>query len=281
MTEPVSLEMVPLRTRPGHFTAVLPCGRVLVRSSRQPLFDGARALTAEGVATETVITTRHRGSTIVAMRSSVGEAAKWTIEGSIAADCGSGSGRRFIRVVLPGDGVPETHGRLLAWRNGPPALRSALLRLLPPNSPWKSPDGEKGSHRAASKTAQVPAASANALTIRMLMPVPRSDATGHNRITLTTDHQKPATSPTGEEDALKPSRRRNPEFAGVQATARWRERRRQGSLVVPVELFEHEVAVLVQVGLLPRAQAHDRGSIGRVIEGMIDRFVTRRKGNSR
>ena len=46
--------------------------------------------------------------------------------------------------------------------------------------------------------------------------------------------------------------------SGAQATARWRERRRQGSMVVPVELYEREMEVLVQVGLLPREQSHDR-----------------------
>jgi hypothetical protein len=67
--------------RPGRYAAVLPDGRVLVQS-RQPLLDGARKLLAEGVPPETVLETRHKGSTIVAQRSTVGEAAKWTVHES-------------------------------------------------------------------------------------------------------------------------------------------------------------------------------------------------------
>ena len=48
-------------------------------TSRQPFFDGARVLLAEGVEPATVYEARHQGSTRVAMRSTVGEAAKWTV----------------------------------------------------------------------------------------------------------------------------------------------------------------------------------------------------------
>lgn len=79
----IDLELAPvpgLRGRLNVFSATLPGGRVLVRASRQPLFDGARALLAEGVAPATVISVRHRGSRIIAMQSTTGEAAKWTVE---------------------------------------------------------------------------------------------------------------------------------------------------------------------------------------------------------
>ena len=71
-----------VRSCPGCFAAVLADGRVLVRAIRQPLFDGARALAAEGVRAETVITARHCGSAIIAMRPTVGEASRWTVEES-------------------------------------------------------------------------------------------------------------------------------------------------------------------------------------------------------
>jgi hypothetical protein len=74
-----SLELWPMPERPGRYAAVLPDGRVLVQS-RQPLLDGARKLLAEGVPPDTVIETRHEGSTIVAQRTTVGEAAKWTVK---------------------------------------------------------------------------------------------------------------------------------------------------------------------------------------------------------
>ena len=83
----VELELVPVCEKSangaklGRYDAVLPDGRVLVRS-RQPLFDGARKLLAEGVAPDTALTTRHQGSAIIAMHSTVGEAAKWTIQES-------------------------------------------------------------------------------------------------------------------------------------------------------------------------------------------------------
>lgn len=53
-------------------------GRV-VATSRQPFYDAARALQREGHCADTPLTARHRGSGIVAMRSTVGEAAKWSV----------------------------------------------------------------------------------------------------------------------------------------------------------------------------------------------------------
>jgi hypothetical protein len=103
----VEFELVPIRGRPGCFAAVLPDGRVLIRASRQPLLDGARALAAEGGSREAVITARHRGSTIVAMHSTVGEAGKWRIEES---DRGGLKKRRwspFESARISAHGVPE------------------------------------------------------------------------------------------------------------------------------------------------------------------------------
>ena len=48
--------------------------------TRQPLFDSTRLLLQRGIPAETELTTSHIGSSTIAMRSTVGEAAKWTIE---------------------------------------------------------------------------------------------------------------------------------------------------------------------------------------------------------
>jgi hypothetical protein len=73
-----NLELWPMPEKPGRYAAVLPDGRVLVQS-RQPFYDGARKLLAEGVPPDTVLEARHKGSSVVALRSTVGEAAKWTV----------------------------------------------------------------------------------------------------------------------------------------------------------------------------------------------------------
>lgn len=54
-------------------------GARLVCKSDQPLFDGARALVAEGYPPDMPITTRWAGSPHIAMRSTIGEAAKLTV----------------------------------------------------------------------------------------------------------------------------------------------------------------------------------------------------------
>lgn len=76
----LELVLTPIKTRPGHYAISLD-GRCLVRS-REPFFSAARVLEAEGVPPDTILTTRHAGSTVTATRSTVGEAAKWTIEES-------------------------------------------------------------------------------------------------------------------------------------------------------------------------------------------------------
>jgi hypothetical protein len=76
----IALELVPIPATPGRYQAML--GAVEVCRSRQPLLDAARVLLAEGWPHETVLTTRHQGSDIVAQRSTVGEAAKWTVHES-------------------------------------------------------------------------------------------------------------------------------------------------------------------------------------------------------
>lgn len=74
----IQLELVPVPLT-DRFDAIMPDGRILVRS-RQPLFDGARKLAALGYDPDILIEARYRHSPIVAMRSTIGEAAKWTIK---------------------------------------------------------------------------------------------------------------------------------------------------------------------------------------------------------
>jgi hypothetical protein len=64
---------------PGKFRPLMD-GVAISRPTRQPLLDGARALLAQGYPAETIVTTRHAGSATIAMRSTVGEAARWTIK---------------------------------------------------------------------------------------------------------------------------------------------------------------------------------------------------------
>ena len=82
MTAParVDLELVPVRGRPGYFAAILPDGRAMVRASRQPLLDAARALAAKGHSPETLLAARHHRGPIVAMRSTIVAAVRWTIK---------------------------------------------------------------------------------------------------------------------------------------------------------------------------------------------------------
>lgn len=63
---------------PSLFSATLD-GDELCRS-RQPLFATARVLSGRGVPPETELTMTHAGSTIVAMRATVGAAAKLRVE---------------------------------------------------------------------------------------------------------------------------------------------------------------------------------------------------------
>lgn len=72
------LDLVPVNlTGKGQRYAAVLDGRELVRS-RQPFFDAARVLLGEGVPPETQLKARF-GSGAVSMRSTVGEAAKWTV----------------------------------------------------------------------------------------------------------------------------------------------------------------------------------------------------------
>ena len=73
------IEIVMASGGPGKFKAMLG-SMAITKPTRQPLLDAARALAALGYSAETTIIARHAGSDTVAMRSTVGESARWTIE---------------------------------------------------------------------------------------------------------------------------------------------------------------------------------------------------------
>ena len=83
-------------------------------------------LELEGALRETVITARHRGSTIVAMRSTLAEAAKWTIEESDRGGLRKRLWRPFGMAGSSRDGVPE-NARGHVDVEDRPAAAAALL----------------------------------------------------------------------------------------------------------------------------------------------------------
>jgi hypothetical protein len=65
--------------RHGRISSRLLDGTVVVASSRRPFLDGARVLLQQGHHPDQRLVMRHRGSSIDAMRGTIGEAAKWTV----------------------------------------------------------------------------------------------------------------------------------------------------------------------------------------------------------
>jgi hypothetical protein len=80
MTHPLLIVIEETSQRRGKFSAHLLDGRKLLSSSRQPLLDAARVLPAQGIPPETPLAMQHKGSATIAMTSTVGEAAKLTVE---------------------------------------------------------------------------------------------------------------------------------------------------------------------------------------------------------
>jgi hypothetical protein len=99
--------------RRGKFAARLD-GRLLVRSSRTPFCDAARALLAEGVDSSTILVMRHAGSEVDALRARLGVAARLTVREDRGAP-------EFVRYrafalddVRPGTAVNGSAGTLPA-----------------------------------------------------------------------------------------------------------------------------------------------------------------------
>jgi hypothetical protein len=98
----IDLVLVPV-DKLGRFKAEAH-GGILTKATRQPFFEAARELRAAGVSPETELTASHAGSKIVAMRSTVGAAAKWTIE-----ERDRGGLRKRLWRPFPGTrGAPKT-----------------------------------------------------------------------------------------------------------------------------------------------------------------------------
>jgi hypothetical protein len=66
--------------KPGRFRACLEQDRALLCVSRQPFLDSARKLLARGHSPQTILVMRHAGSDDVALRGSIGSAAKLTVD---------------------------------------------------------------------------------------------------------------------------------------------------------------------------------------------------------
>lgn len=73
----IEIEFQPATT-PGTYWPIFN-GEKLTQGTRQPFFDGARSLLKLGVDPEAVLVASHVGSKIEAMRSTVGEAARWSV----------------------------------------------------------------------------------------------------------------------------------------------------------------------------------------------------------
>jgi hypothetical protein len=78
---PVGIIVAPV-IHQGRFTASLTDGSLLIASSRQPFFDGARQLIKLGYDPATVLVMRSVGSDIDCLTATVGAAAKLTVEES-------------------------------------------------------------------------------------------------------------------------------------------------------------------------------------------------------
>jgi hypothetical protein len=110
------IEIIMTPAGPGKYR-VMVGSMTITRPTRQPLFDGARALLALGYDPAGAVTARHAGSDTIAMRSTIGEAAHWTIE---EADRGGLRKRLWIPRSSWG-GSPEMADDTAAGRPAPVA----------------------------------------------------------------------------------------------------------------------------------------------------------------
>lgn len=102
----LELELRPVPGKPGRYMAML--GEVELCRSTQPFLTAARALLAEGYASDLVLEARHAGSPIVALRSTIGEAARWMIEETDRGGLRKRRWRPFRVALSPGAVAPRS-----------------------------------------------------------------------------------------------------------------------------------------------------------------------------
>lgn len=110
----LTLRKAKLANAGQRFHAVTDDGEV-VATSRQPFYAAARALQAQGYDDEIVLTASHEGSPVLAMRSTIGVAAGWSVI--------EGERTGLSRVVF--------QDRPPALRAAPPAHDSTPVPVLP------------------------------------------------------------------------------------------------------------------------------------------------------
>jgi hypothetical protein len=80
LTNVVMITVTPTARRPGHYDARLEDGCVIVKASRQPFLDAARALINRGADPSTILEMWHDGAAHHALRAQLGHAAKLAVE---------------------------------------------------------------------------------------------------------------------------------------------------------------------------------------------------------
>lgn len=68
---------------------------------------------------------------------------------------------------------------------------------------------------------------------------------------------------------------RNSRSPGARSRRRWRRRRSEGLILTPVELWQHEVSALVQLGLLRPDEIRDREAVAGAIGALLDEAIPR------
>jgi hypothetical protein len=85
VTTTLRVELIPNADKPGHYSAWVADGDMvcLVKSSRTPIYDAARALLAAAWAPDTLMTATHQGARHDCwLPTRIGVLAKWSIEES-------------------------------------------------------------------------------------------------------------------------------------------------------------------------------------------------------
>jgi hypothetical protein len=155
----IAILVSPIRTSPGRFQARREgTDELLVDSSRQPFVDAARVLVGKGYNPAGVLEMKHQGSDIIALRASLGKAARLSVEEGVngprfvplrkglkpcvdAPPIASGmSAASEVTPAVPRTGSPATHqnGQGRSQRSSSPTSRSSPP-LAPPAWPRPPP----------------------------------------------------------------------------------------------------------------------------------------------